>query len=195
MTAQFYTYLHVNAAKVPFYVGKGTADRAYRRAGRSREWAAAASDGYQVQILAHWQTEAEAFAHEVFLIETLRLLGRSLANLTPGGEGVVGVKKTDAFKAQMSLTLKATFADIRIRRKLGKGVRMPTGKKILCVNTGQVFANANAAAAWVRTSIRCKACGATVRKCAETGASYRGYRFKTIPQSELPKSNANLKTL
>jgi hypothetical protein len=60
----------------------------------------------EVQILANWNTEEEAFSHEVLLISCFRDMGYELANLTDGGEGTFGLKLSDKHKAKISLKLK-----------------------------------------------------------------------------------------
>jgi hypothetical protein len=54
-----------------------------------------------VQILAHWDTEAEALDHEVLLISCIKDMGINLANLTDGGEGGTGYKHTEKHKKKM----------------------------------------------------------------------------------------------
>ena len=51
-----------------------------------------------VQILADWDTEEEAFSHEVLLINCFRDMGYELANLTDGGDGTSGYKQTEEHK-------------------------------------------------------------------------------------------------
>lgn len=64
----FYTYLHRRASdNLPFYIGKGKGDRAYRTNHRNPYWhRTVRKHGLTVEVLAHWLTEAEAFEHEKF---------------------------------------------------------------------------------------------------------------------------------
>lgn len=74
-----------------FYIGKGSLRRAHEQRGHNRYWnAVAAKHGYKVSVLAKWDTDAEAFAHEKFLIACFKELGHPLTNATSGGEGVSG---------------------------------------------------------------------------------------------------------
>jgi hypothetical protein len=100
----FYTYLHARAddGKV-FYIGKGTGRRAWRDVGRSSWWRAVVrKHGWRTQVLAHWDTEPEAFAHERLLIEVFRERGAPLCNLTAGGEGRSGGRLSDESRKRIS---------------------------------------------------------------------------------------------
>jgi hypothetical protein len=89
MFQSFYTYAHVNATtnKV-FYIGKGSKNRYKSKDRRSVHWNGIANKyGFHAEILAHWDTEKEAFDHEKLLISCFKDMGYTLANKTDGGEG------------------------------------------------------------------------------------------------------------
>jgi hypothetical protein len=89
----FYTYAHYTPQGRLFYIGKGHGERAYKFHKRNNYWNNVV-DKYgkpNVQILANWSTEKEAFDHEILLIECFRELGHKLVNLSNGGEGPSGV--------------------------------------------------------------------------------------------------------
>jgi len=90
--SRFYTYLHTrNDTGVAFYVGKGRGNRCNQKNGRNKHWKnIVAKHGYTVHIVAHWDTEVEAFKHEKLLITQFKASGICLANMTDGGEGVCG---------------------------------------------------------------------------------------------------------
>lgn len=93
----FYTYIHYRRSdKKPFYVGKGQGDRYKNTSHRNKYWKAVAEKhGVYCAILAKWNTEEEAYEHEKFLIDTFKLLGFKLANLSTGGEGgATGIPKS-----------------------------------------------------------------------------------------------------
>jgi hypothetical protein len=93
-TRDFYVYVHRRATDgTVFYVGKGTGNRAYASQGRSRYWRNIVSKhGYTVQIVQTGMQEWWAFEMERELISSY---GReNLCNLTDGGEGCSGVKKS-----------------------------------------------------------------------------------------------------
>ena len=96
MEKKFYTYVHVrNDTSEIFYVGKGTAKRAYSRYERNNLWhKIVKKHGYTVQIVSCWETEQEAFEHEKNLIKSYRESGVNLANFTDGGDGVSGYRHT-----------------------------------------------------------------------------------------------------
>jgi hypothetical protein len=102
----YYTYMHTrNDTGKPFYIGKGSARRAWdnRRSKRGAHWSNVASKhGYEVHILAQWKTEKEAHNHEVFLIDTMRNMGVDIVNKTIGGEGSSGYKWNDESRAKLS---------------------------------------------------------------------------------------------
>lgn len=99
----FYTYLHRRASDgQPFYVGKGKGDRAHRTNHRNPYWhKTVKKHGLQVEIVAHWPTEAEAFEHEKFLIWCFKDMGCKLVNQTEGGEGQSGYEHSDETKQKI----------------------------------------------------------------------------------------------
>jgi len=96
-----YTYSHNKPDGTPFYIGKGIGRRAYSK-NRNEYWKRiVAKYGYEVQILAHWNTEKEALDHEVLLIACMKDMGIELCNLTDGGEGANGYKHKEEHKAKL----------------------------------------------------------------------------------------------
>lgn len=83
MEALVYTYMWLREDGTPYYVGKGTGERAFRKGSPPRE---------RILLELH-ESEADAFTAEKFLIA---YYGRKdngtgiLRNLTDGGEGVSG---------------------------------------------------------------------------------------------------------
>lgn len=100
MNTGFYTYAHYRKSdNLCFYIGKGQKRRAYERNSdrRSEHWLRTAEKhGCDVEILAHWKTEDEAFEHEKILISAFRKMGHPLVNLKDGGEGGAGFKMGEA---------------------------------------------------------------------------------------------------
>src|SRR4051812_7394253 len=84
-----YVYTHRKSTTGDiFYVGKGTAERAWDRYGRSAFWRrVAAKHGVTVQVECEGLLESEAHAYERLLIASLKAQGVRLVNLTDGGEG------------------------------------------------------------------------------------------------------------
>jgi hypothetical protein len=99
----FYTYAHYTPEGRLFYIGKGTGSRAHICYGRNDYWRNVVKKHGKpdVQILASWDTEEEAFSHEILLIKCFKDLGHKLCNLSDGGEGPSGLKHSNESKAKM----------------------------------------------------------------------------------------------
>jgi group I intron endonuclease len=96
-----YTYAHAKPDGTIFYIGKGIGRRAYSK-NRNNYWKnIVAKYGYEVQILAHWNTEKESLDHEVLLIACMKDMGIELCNLTDGGEGATGYKHKEEHKVKL----------------------------------------------------------------------------------------------
>ena len=59
-----------------------------------------------VEVLAHWGTEKEAFSHEVLLISCFKDMGYKLCNLTDGGEGASGRVLSEEHKQKIGAAQK-----------------------------------------------------------------------------------------
>jgi hypothetical protein len=104
MSTRFYVYAYIRQrgrgapAGTPYYIGKGTGDRAYKPHGR----VPVPTDRRLIVLVETNLTEVGAYALERRLIEWWgRRFDRSgiLHNLTPGGEGGIGHTKEAAAKA------------------------------------------------------------------------------------------------
>ena len=93
----FYTYAHYKPEGGLFYIGKGSKGRAYQTSRRNAYWHNIVNKYGKphVEILANWDTEAEAFDHEKLLISCFQDMGYKLANLSNGGGGSTGYKHTE----------------------------------------------------------------------------------------------------
>ena len=100
----FYTYAHYKPNGTLFYIGKGKGNRAWNKKDRNQFWKNIVAKYGQpkVEILAHWDTEEEAFQHEIVLIDCFKQMGYVLANLVKGGTGCTGLKHTDEAKRKVS---------------------------------------------------------------------------------------------
>jgi hypothetical protein len=116
----FYTYLWLREDGRPYYVGKGTGDRAFR----GHRHGVLSAPPLDRIILQEWLIESEAFKAEKFLIE---YYGRAdlklgcLRNLTDGGEGPSNpsiITRNKIRKAMMgnSRTLGRKHSEESIRR-------------------------------------------------------------------------------
>ena len=98
----YYTYAYLRENGTPYYIGKGKKDRAYKRKGRR---CATPKDKSRILILKRGLTEEEAHKHEVYLIAVLGRKDKGtgiLRNLTDGGEGITGAKRTAEFCNRIS---------------------------------------------------------------------------------------------
>lgn len=100
----FYTYIHRRADdKKVFYIGKGKGDRCKSERNRNAHWHRIVSKhGLLVEIVARWESEDDAFAHEKLLIASHRKEGVELCNYTDGGDGPSGYKHTDETRSKLS---------------------------------------------------------------------------------------------
>lgn len=101
---RFYVYVHMKADDdAVFYVGKGCKVRYKTKQGRNQYWnRIVKKHGFVAEIVKNNLTFDEANAYEIELIKKLRDQGCQLCNLTDGGEGCLGIKKTKEQKAAIS---------------------------------------------------------------------------------------------
>lgn len=89
---KFYVYRHIRKdTNTPFYVGKGTRNRAFEKckSKRGEYWHNIVKKaGYEVEIIMDDLSEEEAFEKEIEFIDMYRGLGYCEANFTDGGEGL-----------------------------------------------------------------------------------------------------------
>lgn len=102
--AKFYTYVHRRAdTQEIFYVGKGSRSRAYTTQWRSTYWHRMVNKyGLVIEIVAYFYEEEAAFEHERDLIAELRANGNRIVNLTDGGDGASGAKRSEETRRRMS---------------------------------------------------------------------------------------------
>jgi hypothetical protein len=107
---RFYVYIHRELdTNRPFYVGKGTAERAWNKSTRSDFWKnVERKHGRKVEIVFDNLTEDEAFQVEKDTILEFEYFGYRLVNLTKGGDGVRGMKFTEESKQKMSIAQKTS---------------------------------------------------------------------------------------
>jgi disulfide oxidoreductase YuzD len=97
---RFYTYAYLREDGTPYYIGKGTDNRAFLQLNHKVK----TPDKNRVLILKNNLSESEANTHEKYMIA---IFGRKdlrtgiLRNLTDGGEGVSGLKHSEKTKTKM----------------------------------------------------------------------------------------------
>jgi hypothetical protein len=97
----YYTYAYLREDRSPYYIGKGKGNRAYREYRRIRP----PKDKSRILILKQNLTEAEAYKHEIYMINVFGRIDLGtgiLRNLTNGGEGGSGAVVSEEHKRKMS---------------------------------------------------------------------------------------------
>jgi hypothetical protein len=133
----FYIYLHRRGDNNEiFYVGKGKNNRAWVKQHRSNYWNRIVEKyGLIVEIYKNNLFEEDAFIIEKNLIKTI---GKDkLCNLTDGGEGLSGMKRTfsEEHKKNISLGLKGRLPWNKGKNGVQKNCKGPS-KLILDTETG-----------------------------------------------------------
>lgn len=97
MENRFYVYEHKRLdTGAVFYVGKGSSARIRSKQGRNTWWSAVVekSGGYEASKLRDGLDEEMAHLCEIERIDQLRRVGVKLCNLTDGGDGMSGYRKS-----------------------------------------------------------------------------------------------------
>lgn len=110
---QFYVYIHKKPDGTPFYVGKGTGNRAYQFSKRT-QWHKNIVEKYGrnniIIEIVNCVNESQAFDLEKIYIKQLKRDGVCLVNLTDGGEGHSGFKQSQTTKDKRAEKLKQFYA-------------------------------------------------------------------------------------
>lgn len=159
-----YVYIHYRLSNgMPFYVGKGSWDRAWEKSwsNRSQWWMRVAlKNGVKLEICQDGLTEDEANTLEMWLIAKLRHEGHELVNLTDGGEGKSGIPMPESTRLAIISSLE---------------------KPVWCSN-GMFFNSYKSAAEWLVSEGINGARGPNIGLCVrgETGSAY-GYFWSSDP--------------
>lgn len=202
MSKLCYVYLHLKETNDEvFYVGKGTRKyRAYANKGRNVHWNRTVNKyGKKVEIFKSNIEENLAFYLEKFLI---KVFGKeNLVNMTDGGEGSLGFKwpqssyekrknkthhmKTEEYRKKLSEAQKGKprlyakgenhWSNHKPESVL-KGENHPRSKKIICVETKQIFDTVTDAVNWLKTMGYPKA--ATTNLCKTCNNERKAYGYK-----------------
>ena len=140
---KYYTYAYLREDGTPYYIGKGSGDRAYKNGGRYCNTPPKNRIIYLKQNL----TEEESFKHEIYMIF---IFGRKdlgtgiLHNRSDGGEGSSGAIRSDNVKKRISDSMKGnpkSKEHIEKVAKSRKGRRHTedTKRKISKSNKGRIL--------------------------------------------------------
>lgn len=93
----YYTYAYLREDRTPYYIGKGTENRAYTPHIRKNCADFKPKSKDQILILKKFENEEDAYKHEKYLIFLygLKINGGLLINLTYGGDGGGQIKYSD----------------------------------------------------------------------------------------------------
>lgn len=113
----YYTYAYLREDKTPYYIGKGSGDRAYQSHKRNNGQNLVPKNKNKILILKNFELEEEAYKHEQYLIA---LYGRKcdggiLVNMVHGGKG--GARKYLTRKEKEEAIIRNKIRAIELRRK------------------------------------------------------------------------------
>lgn len=95
-------------------------------------------DAFEWVVLYEFGTREEAFTKEIELIASLK----PEYNLTKGGQGIIGLKRTEQWKQRISGALKGRKPSPE-RIALLDRIRPDSRKSVVCVNDGKFFKSIN----------------------------------------------------
>lgn len=129
---EFCSYVHAKPNGDVFYVGKGTAARAKLVQNRPHNlWHRNIVNKYGANNILvgviECSSEQSSFDLEIGLIKCFRRMGAALVNLTDGGQGPKGRKRSEEAKAKTSAKLKGIPRPDHVRAAISKA---NTGKKV-----------------------------------------------------------------
>jgi hypothetical protein len=119
---RFYTYAYLREDRTPYYIGKGSGKRVYKK--YKNESIKPPTDKSRIIFLKQNLTEEEAFKHEIYMIAVFgrKDLGTGiLRNKTNGGEGVSGSIRSENYKRKMSEVKKGKPRSEETRKKMSEG--------------------------------------------------------------------------
>ena len=123
----FYTYLHCKPDGTPFYVGKGSGNRAWQFSkNRNRHYLNVVAKYGKENIkvfISPCDNEDQAFTEEIRQIEILRECGYELVNRTNGGEGPTGFAHTEEMRKQLSESHKGKRFSDEHKAKIAAALR------------------------------------------------------------------------
>jgi hypothetical protein len=131
----FYVYQHLRLDNnIPFYIGKGCKDRAFRTKRNNKGWNNIVNKiGFTVEIIKYFEDEKEAIAYEHEIINLYRNKGIELVNQTKYSSGGMAWSYTNEVKARQSLGQIGTKRP-KSKEWCDKVSKANKGRKILWAN-------------------------------------------------------------
>ena len=133
---EYYTYAYLREDRTPYYIGKGTGDRIYSTNKRIKP----PKDKSRIIYLKQNLTEAEAFRHEIYMIDVFGRIDLGtgiLRNRTNGGEGTSN--PSDETRRKIIESNKSRIVSEETKRKMSESSKNPseeTRRKISEANKG-----------------------------------------------------------
>lgn len=115
---KYYVYRHIRLDNnTPFYVGKGSGNRAFTKQHRNQYWHNIVNKhGYRVEIVKYFETGQDAYNFEFKLINLYKNYNLVKANLTDGGDGTKNPNKEVRFK--MGSAMRGKNHSLESRQKM-----------------------------------------------------------------------------
>ncbi len=182
----FYVYAHLRETDLSvFYIGKGSGDRAFVKAGRNTMWRSVfEKHGCMVVILSKWKNEDDAFREEEKLISEIGI--KNLTNMAFGGKGARGVEFSKERKEKAKLHLE--IYNKNFMRLVS--IAQSKSRKRIFTDCGKSFLGAKKAMEWMETTLGIKGCSQKrINRAAIKGNSYKGvfFRYKEVDFMEKPE--------
>ena len=123
---RFYTYAYLREDRTPYYIGKGSGNRAYYKS--KSGYILPPKEKNRIIFLKQNLTEKEAFKHEIYMIAVFgrKCDGGILLNKSIGGQGVSGVVRSDENRKKISEAHKGKSLSEEHRKKISQSI---AGKK------------------------------------------------------------------
>jgi hypothetical protein len=120
---KYYTYAYLRIDRTPYYIGKGSGNRAYKVHQKGIQLP---KDKSRIIFLKRNLTEQEAFKHEVYMIAVFGRIDLGtgiLHNRTNGGDGASGFIFTEESKLKMSEAQKGKILSEQHKRKISESTK------------------------------------------------------------------------
>jgi group I intron endonuclease len=133
---RFYTYAYLREDRTPYYIGKGTGNRAFIKGKKHFQ---PPKDKTRIIFLKKNLKEEEAFKHEKYMISVFgrKDLGTGiLHNKTYGGEGCSGLVHNEKTRTKLSKLRKGKYVG-KNHPSYGKKRTEETKEKFRRINTGE----------------------------------------------------------